>query len=47
MYVASVDEVEEIEMSAESARNVKVRYLLHEGVGAKKLQFLCTKEMVE
>ncbi|MDH5460573.1 MAG: hypothetical protein OEW71_06020 [Candidatus Bathyarchaeota archaeon] len=47
MYVTSVDEVEEIEMSAESAHSVKVKYLLHEGVGAKKLQFLCTKEMVE
>lgn len=38
MYVTSVDKVEEIEMNVESARNVKVKYLLHEGVGAKKLQ---------
>ncbi|MGC9345711.1 MAG: cupin domain-containing protein [Candidatus Bathyarchaeales archaeon] len=38
MYVTSVDKVEEIEMKVESARNVKVKYLLHEGVGAKKLQ---------
>lgn len=38
MYVTSVDKVEEIEMNVESARSVKVKYLLHEDVGAKKLQ---------
>jgi len=38
MYVTSVDKVEEIDMNVESARNVKVKYLLHEGVGAKKFQ---------
>jgi len=38
MYVTSVDKVEEVEMNVESACGVKVKYLLHEGVGAKKLQ---------
>ncbi len=38
MYVTSVDKVEEVEMNVESARGVKVKYLLHESVGAKKLQ---------
>lgn len=38
MYVTSVDKVEKVEMTVESAHSVKVKYLLHEGVGAKKLQ---------
>ena len=38
MYVTSVDKVREREMDVEGARGVKVKYLLHEGVGAKRLQ---------
>ncbi len=38
MHVANVDEVEECELSVEGARGVKVKYLLHEGVGAERLQ---------
>lgn len=38
MYVTSVDRVEECEMNVEGAHGVKVKYLLHEGVGAKRLQ---------
>ena len=38
MYVTSVDKVREHEMNEEDARGVKVKYLLHEGVGAKRLQ---------
>lgn len=38
MYVTSVDKVEECEMIVDGARGVKVKYLLHEGVGAKRLQ---------
>ena len=38
MYVTSVGEVETQALDMEGARGVKVQYLLHEGVGAKKLQ---------
>jgi quercetin dioxygenase-like cupin family protein len=38
MYIKSVDKVEEIEMNVKGARGVRVKYLLHEGVGAKKFQ---------
>jgi len=38
VYVTSVDKVREREMDVEGARGVKVKYLLHEGVGAKRLQ---------
>jgi mannose-6-phosphate isomerase-like protein (cupin superfamily) len=38
MYVTSVDRVEECEMNVKGARGVKVKYLLHERVGAKRLQ---------
>ena len=38
MYITSVDKVEEIEMNVKGARGVRVKYLLHEGVGAKRLQ---------
>ena len=38
MYVTSVDRVEECELNVEGAHGVKVKYLLHEGVGAKRLQ---------
>lgn len=38
MYTTSVDNVREHEMQAKGACGVKVKYLLHEGVGAKRLQ---------
>jgi len=38
MYITSVDRVEECELDVEGALGVKVKYLLHEGVGAKRLQ---------
>ena len=38
MYTTSVDKVEEIEMNVKGAHGVRVKYLLHEGVGAKRLQ---------
>jgi mannose-6-phosphate isomerase-like protein (cupin superfamily) len=38
VYVTSVDKVREHEMDVKGARGVKVKYLLHEGVGAKRLQ---------
>ena len=38
MYVTSVDRVEEYELDEEGAHGVKVKYLLHEEVGAKRLQ---------
>jgi len=38
VYVTSVDKVTEHEMDVKGARGVKVKYLLHEGVGAKRLQ---------
>lgn len=38
MYVTSIDNVKEHEMDVKGAHAVKVKYLLHEGVGAKKLQ---------
>ena len=38
MYVTSVDKVREHEMDVKGARGVKVKYLLHEGVRAKRLQ---------
>jgi len=37
MYVTSVEEVETQALDMEGARGVKVQYLLHEGVGAKKI----------
>jgi len=38
VYVTSVDKVREHEMDVKGARAVKVKYLLHDDVGAKKLQ---------
>jgi len=38
MYVTSVDKVEEKELKLEGAQGVKVKYLLNEDVGAKKVQ---------
>ena len=38
MYVTSVDEVEDCEFNAKGTCGVKVKYLLHEGVGAKRLR---------
>ncbi|MEM3627194.1 MAG: cupin domain-containing protein [Candidatus Bathyarchaeia archaeon] len=38
MYVTSVDKAREYEVKIEGVRGVKVKYLLHKGVGAKRLQ---------
>jgi len=38
LYVTSVDRVEEFVLDREGAKMVRVKYLLHAGVGAKKLQ---------
>lgn len=38
MYVTSIGRVEECEFNVEGAHGVKVKYLLHEKVGAKRLQ---------
>lgn len=38
MYITSVDKVEEIQMNVKGANGVKVKYLVHAGVGAKRLQ---------
>lgn len=38
MYVTNVRKIREYEESVEGARGVKVRYLLHKGVGAKRIQ---------
>jgi len=38
MYVTSINKVKECEMDAEGACGVKIKYLLHEGVGVTRLQ---------
>ncbi|MEM3011413.1 MAG: cupin domain-containing protein [Candidatus Bathyarchaeia archaeon] len=38
MYVTSVEKAREYEVREKGARGVRVKYLLHKGVGAKKLQ---------
>ncbi len=38
MYITSVDQVREYNFKKEGARGVKVKYLLHKGVGAKRIQ---------
>lgn len=38
MYVTNVEKVMEHKIDKEGAHNVKVKYLLHKGVGAKRLQ---------
>ncbi len=38
MYVTSVEKVREYEVDLEGACKVRVKYLLHKGVGAKRLQ---------
>jgi quercetin dioxygenase-like cupin family protein len=38
MYVTSVEKVREYKLEGEGAKGVKVKYLLHKGVGAKRLQ---------
>ena len=38
MYVTSVEKVRDYEVNLEGACEVRVKYLLHKGVGAKKLQ---------
>lgn len=38
MYVTSVERVREYDVNLEGACKVKVKYLLHKGVGAKRLQ---------
>ena len=38
MYITSVNRGEEVEMNVEGAQGVRVKYLLHEGIGAKRFQ---------
>jgi len=38
MYVTSVDKVREYNLGKKDAKGVKVKYLLHKGVGAKRIQ---------
>jgi quercetin dioxygenase-like cupin family protein len=38
MYVTSVDKVREYDLRKEGAKGVKVKYLLHKGVGAERIQ---------
>ncbi|MFQ5999539.1 MAG: cupin domain-containing protein [Candidatus Bathyarchaeia archaeon] len=38
MYVTNVEKVREYKITEEGAHKVKVKYLLHKGVGAEKLQ---------
>ena len=38
MYVTSINRVRECEFNGKGACGVKIKYLLHEGVGAKRLQ---------
>lgn len=38
MYVTSVEKVREYDVEVEGAFKVRVKYLLHKGVGAKRLQ---------
>jgi len=38
MYVTSINSVRDCELNAEGACGVKIKYLLHEGVGTKRLQ---------
>ena len=38
MYVVNVEKVREYKITEEAAYKVRVKYLLHKGVGAKKLQ---------
>jgi len=38
MHVTSVDKVREYEVNMKGVHGVKVKYLLHKGVGAKRLQ---------
>lgn len=38
MYVTSVDKVREYAVKKEGAKGVKVKYLLHKGVGARRIQ---------
>ncbi|MDH5635870.1 MAG: cupin domain-containing protein [Candidatus Bathyarchaeota archaeon] len=38
MYVANVEKVREYKITEEGTYKVKVKYLLHKGVGAKRLQ---------
>ena len=38
MYVTHVDKVKEYELKSEGCHKVRVKYLLHAGIGAKRLQ---------
>jgi len=38
MYVTSADKVREYKLKKERAKGVKVKYLLHKGVGANRIQ---------
>jgi len=38
VYMVKADSVKEFELKREGAKGVKVKYLLHAGVGAKRIQ---------
>ncbi|MEM2178742.1 MAG: cupin domain-containing protein [Candidatus Methanomethylicaceae archaeon] len=38
MYITHVEDVKEYELKSNGMKNVKVKYLLHAGIGAKKIQ---------
>lgn len=38
MYIVEADSVKEFELKKEGAKGVRVRYLLHAGVGARRIQ---------
>ncbi len=38
MYVTSIDRVREYNLKKEGAKGVKVKYLLHKGIGVKRIQ---------
>lgn len=39
MYVTNVKNVKEYQMKGEGMHKVKVKYLLHAGIGAKRIQY--------
>ncbi len=38
MYIINIENVKEYELKSNGMRNVKVKYLLHAGIGAKRIQ---------
>ena len=38
MYIINVENVKEYELKSNGMKNVKVKYLLHAGIGAKRIQ---------